>query len=46
MMTRNCGKQVKFHTLTNENLVPEYHFLRKLVGRQRVKIKYWAECRY
>jgi len=30
MMTRNCGKQIKFHTLTIENLVPEEHFLRKL----------------
>jgi len=30
MMTRNCGKQIKFHTLTIENLVPEDHFLRKL----------------
>ena len=30
MMTRNCGKQIKFHTLTIENLVPEGHFLRKL----------------
>lgn len=24
------GKQIKFHTLTIENLVPEDHFLRKL----------------
>lgn len=30
MMTRNYGKQIKFHTLTIENLVPEDHFLRKL----------------
>ena len=30
MMTRNCGKQNKFHILTIENLVPEEHFLRKL----------------
>lgn len=30
MMTRNYGKQIKFHTLTIENLVPEEHFLRKL----------------
>ena len=29
MMTRNCGKQIKFHTLTIENLVPEEHFLAK-----------------
>lgn len=26
MMTRNHGKQIKFHTLTLENLVPEDHF--------------------
>ncbi len=30
MMTRNYGKQIKFHTLTIEHLVPEDHFLRKL----------------
>lgn len=30
MMTRNYGKQIKFHTLTIENPVPEDHFLRKL----------------
>lgn len=30
MMTRNYGKQNKFHTLTIENFVPEDYFLRKL----------------
>ena len=29
-MTRNYGKQIKFHTLTIKNLVPENHFLLKL----------------
>ncbi len=30
MMTRTCNKQIRFHMLTIEDLVPENHFLRKL----------------
>ena len=30
MMTRMDNKQMKFHLVTIENLVPEDHFLRKL----------------
>lgn len=30
MMTRVENKQIKFHMITIENLVPENHFLRKL----------------
>ena len=30
MMTRMENKQIKFHMITIENLVPEKHFLRKL----------------
>lgn len=30
MMTRSDNKQLKFHFITIENLVPEDHFLRKL----------------
>lgn len=30
MMTRTENKQIKFHMITIENLVPENHFLRKL----------------
>ena len=30
MMTRTNNKQIKFHLVTIENLVPEEHFLRKL----------------
>ena len=30
MMTRTNNKQIKFHLVTIENLVPEDHFLRKL----------------
>ena len=30
MMTRTCNKQIRFHMLMIEDLVPENHFLRKL----------------
>lgn len=30
MMTRTENKQIKFHMITIEDFVPEYHFLRKL----------------
>ena len=30
MMTRTENKQIKFHMITIENLVPENHFLRRL----------------
>ncbi len=30
MITRTENKQIKFHMITIENLVPEKHFLRKL----------------
>ena len=30
MMTRTNDKQIKFHLVTIETLVPEDHFLRKL----------------
>ena len=30
MMTRTDNKQIKFHMITIENLVPEDHFMRKL----------------
>lgn len=30
MMTRTENKQIKFHMISIENLVPEKHFLRKL----------------
>lgn len=30
MMTRSDNKQLKFHFIMIENLVPEDHFLRKL----------------
>ena len=30
MLTRTEGKQLRFHMITIEDLVPEDHFLRKL----------------